>query len=313
MSRTEREAAPLEASVLICSRDRPVMLAETVASVLEGRAVPRELLIVDQSAGGHPSLAAGGVVRGCAVRYLPSSTSGLSRARNVGLRAATCDVVVLIDDDMLVEPEWLSRLLTGLQQAGPKGVATGRVLPAPPEGSHGEVPPAALVTLATPAVFRGRQPLDVVPGANVAVHRELVLALGGYDERLGAGTRYSAADDNDMGFRLLEAGCEVRHVPGAVVLHRAWRSGSDLVRLRWDYGRGKGAFYAKHLHRHDNFMFRRLTADVRRRLGKALRAVPSSPSTAAAELVSIGAVLSGTCSWLARERIPVRVTGGRSG
>jgi cellulose synthase/poly-beta-1,6-N-acetylglucosamine synthase-like glycosyltransferase len=165
------------------------------------------------------------------------------------------------------------------------------------------------VTLATPAVFRGRQPLDVVPGANVAVHRELVLALGGYDERLGAGTRYSAADDNDMGFRLLEAGCEVRHVPGAVVLHRAWRSGSDLVRLRWDYGRGKGAFYAKHLHRHDNFMFRRLTADVRRRLGKALRAVPSSPSTAAAELVSIGAVLSGTCSWLARERIPVRVTG----
>ena len=75
------------------------------------------------------------------------------------------------------------------------------------------MPPAALVERDDAGRLSGPQPLDVVPGANVALPRELVLALGGYDERLGAGTRFASADDNDIGQRLLAAGCEVHHVP----------------------------------------------------------------------------------------------------
>jgi len=292
----------LDATVLICSRDRGELLADTVESVLGAAAVPREVLIVDQSRAPHDSLARRGTVRGCTVTYVHSRTSGLSTARNVGLRAASYDVVVLIDDDMLVEPNWLRPLLDGRSAAGPGGVATGRVLPAPPEGTAGTVPPAALVMREEPAVYRGRQPGDVMPGANVAVDRHVVLAAGGYDERLGAGTRYSAADDNDMGYRLLLAGCEVRHVPQAVVLHRAWRSKAGLLRLRWNYGRGKGAFYAKHVRRGDAFMLRRLTADLRRRALRALRALPRSPRSAAAEGVSMAAVLAGMLGWTIRER-----------
>lgn len=99
------DVAPLEATIVMCSRDRPRMLAETVDSVLAGERVPRDLLIVDQSAVAHAGLAARGVVRGCAVTYLHSDSTGLSRARNIGMRAAACDVVVLLDDDMYVEAD----------------------------------------------------------------------------------------------------------------------------------------------------------------------------------------------------------------
>lgn len=298
-------APALDATVLICSRERPAMLGETVRSVLAGAALPRELLVVDQSELADAGLARLGAVGGCTVRYVHSDTRGLSRARNVGLRAAASDVVVLIDDDMFVEPGWLALLLAGLAGGDERTVATGRVLPAPDEGAGGTVPPAALLTRATPAVYRGRQPIDVVPGANVALYRATVLAIGGYDERLGAGTRFAAADDNDIGLRLLDAGCEVRHVPEAVVLHRAWRAPGARARLRWDYGRGKGAFYAKHMRRGDAYARRRMARDAAarmRRAGAALASSPRSPRTAAAQVVYLAGLLAGAAEWRARER-----------
>ncbi|MDX6676920.1 MAG: hypothetical protein QOE31_972 [Solirubrobacteraceae bacterium] len=296
------DASPLTATVLICSRDRPSMLMQTVRSVLAGACVPSELLIVDQSALADDALASLGVVRGCAVRYLHSDTRGLSRARNIGLRAAGADVAVLIDDDMFVEHDWLAQLIGGLTPGDDRTVVTGRVLAAPPEGVAGTVPPAALVTRATPAVYRGRQPTDVVPGANVALHRVTVLAIGGYDERLGAGTCFASADDNDIGLRLLDAGCEVRHVPEAVVLHRAWRTARQRARMRWDYGRGKGAFYAKHMSRADRYALRRMRADARRRVRSAVVALPRSPATALAQILYLGGMLSGAAQWRLGER-----------
>jgi GT2 family glycosyltransferase len=203
---------------------------------------------------------------------------------------------------MFVEPDWLQSLLGAMSATDPRVVVTGRVLAAPDEGAGGTVPPAALVTRATPAVYRGRQPIDVVPGANVALHRATVLALGGYDERLGAGTRFASADDNDIGLRLLDAGCEVRHVPEAVVLHRAWRTRRQRMRMRWDYGRGKGAFYAKHMSRQDRYARRRMAADARKRLRIVLTSLPRSPQTAAAHGVYLAGMLAGAVEWQAGEQ-----------
>jgi GT2 family glycosyltransferase len=298
--------AALDATILVCSRNRPRMLAETVASILEGERVPSELLVVDQSTDAHAELAALGSVRGCDVSYLHTSSSGLSRARNIGLRAARCEVVVLLDDDMLVERDWLERLLAGHAAGGPRAVATGRVLAGPDEGDGGTVPPAALVTRATPAVYRGRQPTDVVPGANVALYRAVALALGGYDERLGAGARFGSADDNDMGLRLLDAGCEVRHVPDAVVLHRAWRTPRGRALMRWTYGRGKGAFYAKHMRRGDRYALARMRADTRARVRAVRRGLPRAPAVAAGHVLYLAGMLSGAAEWLLRERLPSR-------
>ena len=289
-------------TVVICSRERPALLLDTVRSVLAGARVPDELLVVDQSVEENTELLALGPVRGCDVRYVRTELTGLSRARNVGMRAARHDIVVLLDDDMFVEEDWLESLLSGLP-ADPRAVVTGRVLAAPPKRPGDAVPPAALVTSENPATYVGPQPRDVVPGANVAFHRQEVLELGGYDERLGAGTRFSAADDNDMGHRMLVAGFRVQHVPNAVVLHRAWRPRAERLLLRWRYGRGKGAFYAKHIGLGDRHMRRRAWADIRGRLGRASRSVLASPRSAAAELLSVAGNLSGAADWIIRERV----------
>ena len=292
----------LPATVLICSRERPRLLIDAVDSVLMGDALPAELLVVDQSRQRHGSLA-NGLRDGCALQYVHFPSRGLSLARNLGLRAASQEIVLLIDDDMLVEPSWLSRLFAAQTATGFSGVVTGRVLPGPAEDGQTWVPAAALVTRSEPATFRGRQPNDVLPGAGVALRRDLVLGLGGYDERLGAGTRFGSAEDNDLGFRILEAGYEIRHVPGAIALHRPWRSAQGRLSNRWAYGRGKGAFYAKHLSASDRFVLRRMLSDLRGRSRRALANALTSPATVAREAVSIAAILSGAVEWTFRERI----------
>src|SRR5205823_6583384 len=87
--------------------------------------------------------------------------------------------------------------------------------------------------------------------------------VGDFDDDLGPGARFPASEDSDLGFRLLEAGYHIHYIPEAVLYHRAWRSNSDYLPLRWSYGVGRGAFYAKHLRLDDRYIMRRMIRDVR--------------------------------------------------
>jgi GT2 family glycosyltransferase len=294
---------PLAATVLIASRERAQMLIDTVNSVLSARRVPKQIVVVDQSAEPHPEIAALGDEHPCEVRYVHSETSGLARGRNVGLREASEDTVVILDDDMLVQDDSLALLLAGRGERGPTTVTTGRLLAAPPERPGLTQPPRALTTRTEPEVFRGPQPRQVVPGPNVAIPRQVLLDIGGYDERLGAGTRFPAGEDHDLSLRLLDAGCEVRHVPEAVVLHRSWRDRRDVVKLRWGYARGVGGFYAKHANLRDRDVLGRAMREARTRAGRAVASVISSPRVTARELVTLAGLLFGAVEWALRFRL----------
>src|SRR5690349_17876946 len=116
-------------TLIICSRNRPQLLEETVESVLRGDQVPAELLIIDQSAARHERLASWSQARGCAIRYEWTPVAGVSRARNIGIGLAQHELLVFIDDDMFVRANWFETLVGALLAAGPQAVVTGRVLP----------------------------------------------------------------------------------------------------------------------------------------------------------------------------------------
>jgi GT2 family glycosyltransferase len=291
------------------------LLQDTVESVLKGEEVPAEIVIVDQSERAHPLFGSYPQARHAAIHYLWSSTRGLSAARNEGLAAAGHDIVVFLDDDMFVERDWFGRLVRALLVSGPNTVVTGRVLPAQAErrggftnsskgrsltGSGSFVPAQVLGT--EPAVYKGRLDTDVLAGGHMAAYRDTLNAVGGFDERLGAGGTFPAAEDNDLGFRLLNAGYTIRYVPDAVVYHRAWRPARDYWRVRWAYGFGKGGFYTKHLHRGDTFMLRRMALDT----GRRIRAFPgrllADRRRAVGDIIYLLGMLRGVVQWLLTER-----------
>jgi GT2 family glycosyltransferase len=297
------------------------MLSSVVTSILNGEDVPDELLVVDQSIEPHPELAVFTTSR-CAFRYLHSATVGLSRGRNIGIAAAAHPIIVFTDDDVLVAPDWFGTIVRSLRTAGPRAIVTGRVLAADAEVEGGFAP--SLHPGGERRVFEGRVHEDPLATFNVALHRSAHTEVGGFDVRLGPGTPFPAAEDNDFGHRLLEAGYRIVFDPDAVVYHRAWRDDRAFVGLRRDYGRGQGAFYAKHLSFEDPYMLRRMLGTLAghvRRLPRALmndlrpRALPgqpaywrsavrssTSPVLAIAEAAWILGFCAGLVEWLTTKR-----------
>lgn len=288
-------------SLVICSRNRPHLLAQAVESVLGGAVLPNELVVVDQSERPNEALTNLTQHRDCRIHYLWTARIGASSARNEGAAAASHEILAFIDDDILVPPDWYARLVRALVQAGPGSVITGRVLPGDIEVAGGFVP--AVVERMRPGMHAGRIGTDVLVGCHFALYRSTFEAVGGLDERLGPGSRFPGAEDNDLGFRLLEAGCRIIYAPDCVVYHRAWRSGRSYLPLRWAYGRGQGAFYAKHLSVRDGYVAGRLLRDVGLRVLRFPWRFAHRPRLAIGDLVFTCGILSGSGEWLARRLV----------
>ena len=285
----------LPVAVVIATLGNPRYVLEAVESILSGSLVPDELIVVDQS---RPldSWVSELPRRHPQVRLLHPDFSGLARAQNLAIRSSSSDLLVFTDDDVLVDRLWLEEMVAALQQSGPWAAVTGRVLPADPEGEGGRA--VALATEAEPAVYQGRISKDVLSGNSMGFHRSAFEECGLFDERLGTGTPFGSASDNDFGYRLLSAGYRIEYVPEAVLYHRARRSGRELRKLQWDYGRGQGAFLTKHALAGDCFTLHRLFSNT----GWWLRRIARRPLLRRSiyghgDLVYLGGFLSAAAQW----------------
>jgi glycosyltransferase involved in cell wall biosynthesis len=284
------------ASLILSTRERARFVRDLVASLSEGADIPAELVIVDQSDAPAP-IGPDALGAGCVVRYVWSRARGLSRGRNAGIAAARHDVLVFVDDDVLATRDWFGSLVRRLVDEGPGAVVTGRVVPGSPERDGAFAPSTS--PDAIPRVYRGRVGRDVLLPQNMAMYRSAVDLVGTFDPRLGAGSHFPSSEDNDFGFRLLEAGLCIAYEPSAVLVHRAWRPPGAWIPLRWSYGRGQGAYFAKHASVHDRYMVRRLWRDVARHAKRAPKRARSDPRAAAGDLAYAAAVLAGAVEWLA--------------
>ncbi len=222
---------------------------------------------------------------------------GLSRANNAGIALASHDLLVFTHDDVRVTREWFGTLVGALFAAGPRAVITGQVRPTAEERPGGFQ--LTIITDPEPATYEGRVGEDVLYPLNMALYRAAAEAVGGFDVRLGPGTPFPAAEDNDFGFRLLEAGYRILYVPGAALYHRAWRPPGDFFRLRWSYSRGQGAYFAKHARLSDRSMLRRLRWDLWRHASRVPgRLWRRDLRRATGDVTYILGLLSGTLHWL---------------
>jgi GT2 family glycosyltransferase len=290
----------LAVSLIVCSRNRPDMLVDTVNSILAGRTVPTELVIMDQSDVENEKLARLRTDRGCDIRYTWTRTVGLSRANNGGIATARHDLLVFTHDDVEVTDTWLEVITASVINAGPRAVVTGQVVPAAVADEGGFVPSTKVD--ATPAVYRTRICSGVLYPMNMGMYRQVFDEVGVFDERLGPGTPFPAAEDNDLCDRLLQAGFEIHYVPDAILHHRAWRSERDYLALRWAYGRGQGAFYGKILGLRDGHALRCLRTEFAHRSRRLLGDLRRRRRNASGEAVYLLGLVAGMMQWLLTTR-----------
>jgi len=245
-------------SVLVATADRPQLLEGCLRSLAATGFAAAEVLVMDQSRR-VPRLRAE-FQGGPAVRYLHCSRLGKSAALNLGVERARAPWLAFTDDDCEVASDWLEVIDRAARDAGQDRVLTGRVVAGSPEGPSVKAPSlredGREMTFTSPS-FR-----DVLFGNNMAIPAALLKRIGPFDEELGPGTAAPAAEDNDLGYRLLRSGVAVSYLPSMLVTHRSWRTGPEQVSVFRGYGVGQGAFYGKHLRHGDLHMAARMARNV---------------------------------------------------
>ncbi len=190
-----------------------------------------ELIVVDNaSTDGSRALLA---ERYPEARVLALDTNdGPAAARNAGLRAARNGRVLLVDNDAVLDPDVLDRLLEALSAAGPEPAAlvqTRNVLYDEPDRVHYDggafhyVGLLALRNFYRPlaeAEGRGVVPVDGAVSVCLLVDRDAVLGAGGFDERF-----FILFEDLDLSLRLRLAGYAVLSAEDARVRHKAGTPG----------------------------------------------------------------------------------------
>jgi len=233
-------------AVVICTNHRAPGVKQAVDSVLVSRPTPGFVVIVEQAGELMSDFLRESEGRSEAVLIHDNGT-GLSRARNIGTAAAEAlgaTVVAYTDDDCTVDPGWLAGFASAFAKTPDVALVFGSTKAAPHDADKGTIP-AYLVPKV--AIHRGvaSKPHIEGMGACMAVRIDAWRSVGGFDDRLGAGTPLAAAEENDLSLRLLLSGFAVAETPAAEVMHHGFRDRLDASTLMAGYMRGSGAATAK--------------------------------------------------------------------
>lgn len=247
---------PEPVTLAICTRGRPERLRETLESVTRLDYPSFELLLVDNA----PDSDVNRVVLEefgdrVEARYVVEPVPGLSRARNTAVRHSRHGIIAFTDDDVRLDQSWLWGIEFGFRLGRRVGVVSGPVLPAEirsqaqdlfeRQGGHSKARGFRRQLL---GIDCGAQsPYFPLPpfavGCNMAVRREALAEIGGFDEALGAGTAARAAEDTAAVTELLLRGWRCSYEPSALIWHYHRETLEELNAQRYAYGLGLGAYY----------------------------------------------------------------------
>jgi glucosyl-dolichyl phosphate glucuronosyltransferase len=235
-------------SIVIATYKRADVLQDTLESLSRLQpGAPWEVVVVDNNSPDHTREVVESTARTFPVplRYAFEAEQGRSAALNCGFALATGDIIVTTDDDVRVEPGWLTAIETALVRQECDYVG-GRVTPLwespriprwfPPESSLLWGVVALLDYGPSPLRFGNRVPL----GVNMAMRREAIERVGGFDARVGrkAGTLLGQ-EVREWCMRAHAAGMVGCYVPEIVVQHLIPRDRmTKRYFRRWFYWRG---------------------------------------------------------------------------
>ena len=222
---------------MVPCRNEEGYIARCLDSILEGD-YPRSLLEVLVVNGGSSDRTAEIVAayaaahRGVVALENPQGTT--PAALNIGIRAASGRVIVRMDAHVLYPPDYIRRLVAGLEDSGADNV--GGVLETVPGE---DTPVAQAIALGISHRFgvgnshfrvgtSERREVDTVPFG--CFRREVFDRIGLFDEEL------IRNQDDEFNFRIITRGGRVLLLPDVFCRYFARRSFSQLARMYYQYG-----------------------------------------------------------------------------
>jgi GT2 family glycosyltransferase len=222
-------------SVIVCAYNADRTMDSCLASLKELHYPNYEVIVVNDGSTDQTLEIA---QRYDYIHLINQENKGLSVARNVGLAAATGEIIAYTDSDCVAEPDWLTYLVAKFLSSDLKAVG-GPNFP-PPEDSL--IPSCVAVSPGGPThVLLNDEVAEHIPGCNMAFRREALEEIGGFDPLFR-----TAGDDVDVCWRLQDKGYTIGFSPAAVVWHFRRNTIKDYLKQQRGYGKAEALVYFKH-------------------------------------------------------------------
>ena len=244
----------LKVSVIIATYRREAVLCDAIRQVLAEPYGNKELLVIDQTEEHTDETRSFLESVKDSIRYIRMDHPSVTEAENLGIREATGDILLFLDDDVQFESGLVEAHVRNYADASIAGVA-GLVL------DPGRSPIRRLSSLCWNPHFgyfffrhdyakRVRVP-NCLEG-NMSYRRQTLLDVGPIDENFRENAWLWG---QDLSVRVARAGGKIVHDPAATLVHLRFPSGGVRMKALWPLSFFRNLFYFlnKHHGRHERF------------------------------------------------------------
>ena len=211
-------------SVVINTYNRAASLKVTLESLKHQTSKNFEVIVVNGPSTDETSIVLQPFIN--KIKIIPCNVRNLSVSRNLGIEAASGDVVAFIDDDAIADPNWVQDLLAGYDQDDVGGVGglvydhTGMRLQY--HYSACDRKGDTDFTICPPFDkynISGAEKFLYLQGTNCSFRRQCLEAIGGFDEEF----EYYL-DEVDVCMRIVDLGYKMKPTDNAIVHHKYMKS-----------------------------------------------------------------------------------------
>lgn len=169
-----------------------------------------------------------------------------SAGRNLGIKAASGDIIAFTDGDCLVDENWIKNIRKAFENEDIDGVG-GKVLNAKAENKYeeywGNLAWNLIMSFPDQPYYVSEKKLnDAFVTANCAYKKSLLEEIGGFDDFFG-----NNAEDIDLCWRALDKNAKLKYVPDVVIyahnvtdlkgiIKKSYRNGISSSKLQKVYG-----------------------------------------------------------------------------
>ena len=220
-------------SVVVCTRNGARTLHKCFEGVRELEYPNFEVIVVNDGSTDRTAE----ITRAYGFRLVSTPNKGLGAARNLGMEAATGEIVAYLDDDAYPDPHWLTYLAATFRRTTFAGVGGPNI---PPLGNGSIADCIANAPGGPIHVLLTDSEAEHIPGCNMAFRKAALQAIGGFDPQFRA-----AGDDVDVCWRLQDQGWKLGYNPAAMVFHLRRTSARAYWKQQLGYGKAEALLERK--------------------------------------------------------------------
>ncbi|NNE27746.1 MAG: glycosyltransferase family 2 protein, partial [Saprospiraceae bacterium] len=225
----ERTAKP-DISLIICTYNRIKFLPECLDSCA-AQDLPNdafEIIVINNNCTDGTTEFVNGFIQrhpGLGMRHFIETQQGLSYARNRGIKESKGDIIVFIDDDAIVKPDYLRLILGYFESHHDMKGGGGKVVAKFESGkphwyNKFSAPMFCSEHLKGDAIFKYKEG-DYPFGCNMFFHRSVIDSEVYFDPALGRkGTGLLAGEEKAIFKRIQQAGHAIYYFPEIMALHQ---------------------------------------------------------------------------------------------